>query len=274
MSEHFTLQGGTRLAFDVQGRGTPLLCLAGLTRNMADFDYVLPHLTGLQVIRMDYRGRGASDWTGAATYTVLQEAQDALALLDHLGLAQAAVLGTSRGGLIGMLLAHLAKPRLVGLCLNDVGPVIELAGLTRIAAYVGRRPVARDLADFARRLAASNPAFVGVPDSRWAAEAAKHARDTGNGLDITYDPALGDAFLAGMKAPPVDLWPLFDACAGLPLALIRGANSDLLSAATAAEMQNRRPDMGLATVAGRGHVPFLDEPESLSALHTFLRTLS
>ena len=90
MTQFLTLPDGTRLAYDSTGHGTPLLCLSGLTRNRSDFDYVLPHLAGVRVIRMDYRGRGASDWTGPATYTVLQEAQDALALMDHLGLAQVA----------------------------------------------------------------------------------------------------------------------------------------------------------------------------------------
>ena len=272
MSAFFTLPDGTRIAFAVQGRGTPLLCLPGLTRNMADFDYVLPHLPG-QIIRMDYRGRGASDWTGPATYTVLQEAQDALALLDHLGVAQAAILGTSRGGLIGMLLAHLAKPRLLGLCLNDIGPVIERAGLQRIGTYVGRPPAARDLASHAARLKAFNTGFANVPASRWLSEAAHQTVATVDGLELSYDPALREAFMAGMQAPPADLWPLFDACAGLPLALIRGANSDLLSPATAAKMQRRRPDMGVATVPDRGHVPFLDEPESLTTLHAFLKAL-
>ena len=272
MTQHFTTPDGTRLAFDVRGQGMPLLCLSGLTRTMADFNYVLPHLP-VRMIRMDYRGRGGSDWTGAASYTVLQEAQDALALLDHLGLSQVAVLGTSRGGLIGMLLAVLAKPRLLGLCLNDVGPVIEKAGLDRIAAYVGRNPAARDLADYALRLARNSPGFAGVPASRWQAEAATHARATPQGLRITYDAALRDAFMAGLEAPPVDLWPLFDACGGLPLALIRGANSDLLSEATAAEMRRRRPDMIYAAVADRAHVPFLDEPESLGVLDLFLKAL-
>ena len=273
MSAQFTLSDGTRLAFEVRGQGTPLLCLPGLTRNMADFDYVLPHLDA-QVIRMDYRGRGASDWTGPATYTVLQEAQDVLALLDHLGLPQVAILGTSRGGLIGMVLAHLAKPRLLGLCLNDIGPVVERLGLERIGTYVGRRPAARDLASHAARLAAFNPGFANVPATRWLEEATHQTVVTPDGLTLAYDPALREAFLAGMQAPPADLWPLFDACAGLPLALIRGANSDLLSAATAAEMQRRRPDMGLATVPDRGHVPFLDEPESLGILHALLKALS
>jgi len=273
MTRTFALPDGTRLAFDVTGQGKPLLCLAGLTRNMADFDYVLPHLAA-QVIRMDYRGRGASDRTGPASYTLLQEAQDALALLDHLGVTQVAVLGTSRGGLIGMLLAHLAKPRLLGLCLNDIGPVIERAGLERIGIYVGRRPAARDLADHATRLEQFNTGFAGVPANRWLLEAAHQTVVTPDGLDLAYDPALREAFLVGLQAPAPDLWPLFDACAGLPLALIRGANSDLLSAATAAEMQRRRPDMGLATVPDRGHVPFLDEPESLATLHTFLKAVS
>ncbi|MEO6299758.1 MAG: alpha/beta hydrolase [Paracoccaceae bacterium] len=274
MTQHFTTSDGTRIAFDVQGDGRALLCLPGLTRTMADFDYLLPHLAPLQVIRMDYRGRGGSDWTGAASYTILREAHDALALLDHLGVAQVAVIGTSRGGLIGMLLAHLAKPRLLGLCLNDVGPVIERAGLDRIATYVGRNPAAHDLAHYAARLARNAPGFAGVSDRRWADEAAKHAKVTPDGLRITYDPALRNAFMAGMNASAVDLWPLFDACAGLPLALIRGANSDLLTQSTADEMRRRRPDMFFANIPNRAHVPFLDEPESLGVIAAFLKALT
>jgi len=271
MTESFTTPDGARLVFAVQGKGKAILCLPGLTRNMTDFDYVLPHLPG-QVIRMDYRGRGGSDWTGVASYTVLQEAQDVLALLDHLGVGQVAVLGTSRGGLIGMLLAVLAKGRLTGLCLNDVGPVIEKAGLERIAGYVGGNPAATDLADYAVRLERNSPGFAGVPASRWQQEAAKQVRVTADGLQITYDPALREAFLAGMAAE-VDLWPLFDACVGLPVAVIRGANSDLLSRATVAEMQRRRPDLIVAEVPDRAHVPFLDEPESLAAIDLFLKAL-
>lgn len=269
MTQYFTTQDGARLAYDITGSGTPLLCLAGLTRNRSDFDYVLPHLAA-RVIRMDYRGRGASDWTGAATYTAVQEARDAVALLDHLGIDRVAVLGTSRGGIIGMLLAHLAKPRLRGLCLNDIGPQIERAGLERIAAYVGRPPVARDLPGFAAALQAASPEFQGVPASRWLEEATKFAIPGPDGLRLTYDPALRDGFVAAMAAPDPDLWPLWDALAGVPVALIRGGNSDLLSMATVAAMQARRPDLIFANVPGRGHIPYLDEPESLSVLHAFL----
>lgn len=273
MTQFFTTPDGARLAYSDQGTGVPLLCLAGLTRTMGDFDYMLPHLPPVRVIRMDYRGRGQSDWTGAATYTVPQEGHDALALLDHLGIAQAAVLGTSRGGLIGMLLALVAKPRLLGLCLNDVGPEIHQPGLSRISDYVGRNPASKTHQALADALPRNMPGFHNVPADRWLAEARLHYTQTPDGLKITYDPALREAFLAAFTGPPVDLWPLFDACAGLPLALIRGANSDLLSKATADEMRRRRPDMNYASVPDRAHIPFLDEQESIAALHTFVKAI-
>jgi pimeloyl-ACP methyl ester carboxylesterase len=269
---HFTAPDGARLAFRDEGEGLPLLCLSGLTRTMADFDYLVPHLPPLRLIRMDYRGRGASDWTGSATYTVEQESKDALALLDHLRVERVALLGTSRGGLIGMVLGAVARPRLMGLILNDVGPEIARDGLTRIFDYVGRNPAGKTHEGFAERLAQS-PGFARVPMTRWLEEARKHAVETPEGLRLTYDPALREAFLAAFEGPPVDLWPLFDALAGLPLALIRGANSDLLTAETAAEMQRRRPDMAFAEVPDRAHIPFLDEPEAVALIRTFLAGL-
>ena len=267
----FAAPDGTRLAFRDEGEGLPVLCLPGLTRTMGDFDYMRPHLPPCRLIRMDYRGRGESQWTGAATYTVPQEAGDAIALLDHLGVDRAAVIGTSRGGLIGMVLAAMAKDRLRGLLLNDVGPVIHRPGLERIFNYVGRNPSAKTHADLAARLPATMPGFANVPASRWLEEARLHYTQTPDGLRITYDPALREAFLAAFQGPEVDLWPLFDLLAGLPLALIRGANSDLLSQATADEMRARRPDMIFATVPDRAHIPFLDEPQSLAAIHAFLK---
>lgn len=269
----FRAADGCALAYRDEGEGLPLLCLAGLTRSMADFDYLQPHLPPLRLIRMDYRGRGASGWTGPDSYTVEQEGRDALALLDHLGVARAAILGTSRGGLIGMVLGAVARDRVLGLCLNDVGPAIGQAGLARIADYVGRTPPASSHAEFARLLAKS-PGFDDVADSRWLDEARKLAVETPDGLRLPYDPALRSAFLKAFEGPPADLWPLFDALAGLPLALIRGANSDLLTADTATEMQRRRPDMIFASVPGRAHIPFLDEPEAVGAVRAFLRVVA
>ena len=115
--------------------------------------------------------------------------------------------------------------------------------------------------------------FHDVPADRWRTEAAKHYRETPDGLAINYDARLRDAVLEAGAQPAPDLWPLFDALDGLPLALIRGANSDLLSFETAAEMRRRRPDMIFADVPDRGHVPFLDEPESLSAIRDWIRRL-
>jgi pimeloyl-ACP methyl ester carboxylesterase len=139
---HYDSADGLRLAYRDEGDGRPLICLAGLTRNATDFDYLAAHLDGVRLIRPDYRGRGASAWADPATYTVPVEAGDVLRLMDHLGLDKAAV--TSRGGLIAMTLAALAKDRLTGVCLNDIGPEIAAPGLRRSnntsAATRPRRP--------------------------------------------------------------------------------------------------------------------------------------
>jgi pimeloyl-ACP methyl ester carboxylesterase len=270
--DRFSAADGTSLAYRDEGQGRALLCLPGLTRSMADFDYLMPHLPPLRVIRMDYRGRGASGWSGAATYTVAQEAQDALALMDHLGVDRAAILGSSRGGLIGMLLGATARDRVLGLCLNDVGPEIARKGLARISDYVGRNPAGRSHEVFAQILSLST-GFRDVPMSRWLDEARHLSAETPDGLRIPYDPALREAFLAAFDGPPIDLWPLFDALAGLPLALIRGANSDLLTPETVAKMRARRPDMLSVDVPGRAHIPFLDEPDSIALIQAFLAGL-
>ncbi|MFB2531943.1 alpha/beta fold hydrolase [Paracoccus sp. p4-l81] len=268
--QYFTADDGARLGYRDQGRGLPVLALPGLTRDSHDFDYMAHHLPDIRLIRPDYRGRGKSDWTGAATYTVPQEARDVVALMDHLGIDKAAIIGTSRGGLIGMFMAATAKDRMLGLMMNDVGPVLERAGLEKIFDYVGRNPAAKTLAEIADRLPQVMRDFANVPASRWAEEAVRHYIQTDTGVKITYDPALREAFLAAFAGPTPDLWPLYEALSGLPVGLIRGANSDLFSAETAAEMQRRRPDLTLAVVPDRGHIPFLDETESLAAIRAWL----
>lgn len=271
MTEFFTAEDGARIAYLDEGHGLPVLALSGLTRTMHDFDYLKPHLPETtRLIRMDYRGRGQSDRTGADSYTVAQEGRDALALLDHLGVDKAAVLGTSRGGLIGMVLAGVAHERLLGLALVDVGPQLERAGLERIFGYLGRNPSARTHAEVAARLPVLNPGFEDVPDSRWLEEARLHWRETADGLEITYDPALREAFMGAFEGEQPDLWPLFDRAADLPLCLIRGANSDLLSSASADEMRRRRPDMIYVEVAGRAHIPFLDETQAIEAINGWI----
>lgn len=268
--KHFTSSDGIRLAYRDEGHGPALLCLSGLTRNSSDFDYVAPYLSDVRLIRMDYRGRGQSDWSDYRTYTVEREARDVVELLDHLGLDRAAILGTSRGGLIAMYLAATAKARLSGVCLNDIGPELNSVGLKFIMTYLGRRPSQKTHAEAAQARAAYMSGFANVPMSRWLEEVERFYPKTERGLGIDYDPALRKSIEAVSRQPSPDLWPLFDCLQDLPLALIRGAGSDLLPLSVAQEMRRRRPDMLYANVPDRGHVPFLDEPESLDILTQFL----
>lgn len=268
---YFKSSDELNLYYEDTGQGLPILCLSGLTRTTLDFDYVTPHLQNVRLIKMDYRGRGQSDFDPDwKNYALPVECRDAIELLDHLGLEKVAILGTSRGGLNAMGLAAGAKNRLLGVALNDIGPVIDAKGLDVIMGYLGHNPAAKTHADAAAGLAHVFTAFENVPARRWLEEAQKHYIETPNGLQITYDKHLRDAVEAvGHQAAP-DLWPFFDAMADLPLACIRGANSDLLTPETLAEMQRRRPDMIVANVPGRGHIPFLDEPEALDALKQWI----
>ncbi|THH37127.1 alpha/beta hydrolase [Aliishimia ponticola] len=271
----FTTSDGLSLHYEDSGDGLPVLCLAGLTRTSRDFDYVAPHLAGVRLIRMDYRGRGQSDWGKEwAEYALPIEVRDVMELLEHLGLPKVAVLGTSRGGLNAMGMAAAAPDVLLGVAFNDVGPVIEDKGLDVIAEYIGRHPHAATHEQMAAALAHVMQGFDNVPADRWLQEARTQYRQTDTGLEITYDPRLRDATLAAREAGLPDLWPFFDALPDVPLAVIRGANSELLSEETVAQMKARRPNILTTTVPGRGHVPFLDEPESVSTLTTWIEAMT
>lgn len=269
---HFTTSDSVRLYFEDAGDGLPVLCLSGLTRNARDFDFMAPHLEGLRLIRLDYRGRGQSDWSpDPLSYTVPREARDVVELLDHLGLDKVAVLGTSRGGIIAMILAATAKARLMGVALNDIGPELDAGGLDVIMGYLGKHPQAATLdALAAARKAAMEGSFPGVPLERWRQEVTHTHVETAQGVKINYDPGLREAVIAaGAKGAP-DLWPLFEAIAPLPAAVIHGVNSDLLTHDTVARMEARMPDLIVAHVPDRAHIPFLDEPEALDALRRWL----
>jgi len=265
----FQTSDGLSLAYEDEGSGLPVLCLPGLTRDARDFDdlaRVQP--AGLRLIRLTSRGRGASDWAeDPGTYSIPIEARDVLELLDHLGVGAAVIIGTSRGGLLAMVIAALAPDRLLGTLLNDIGPEIEADGLDRIKDYLGIAPRAKTFEGVAKGLKATmSNAFPNLSDSQWLDLAKRWFKAEEDGIGLTYDPALREAVLAAGAQPAPDLWPLFDALALKPLAAVRGANSDLLSAATLAAMQTRAPDMIAATVPDRGHCPFLDEDEALTAL--------
>lgn len=266
----FKASDGAELCYTDEGSGLPVLCLSGLTRTGRDFDYLAPHLRDFRLIRPDYRGRGQSAWTGAKSYTVPRESRDVIELLDHLGIDRAAIIGTSRGGLNGLFLAATAHDRLRGLCLVDVGPEIAKPGLEAIFAYVGRNPKWKTLAEAAAAMPTVATGFANVPAHRWEEEVRHHYVETPKGLEINYDPALREAFISAFDGPAPDLWPLFEALKGLPVGLIRAANSDLLTPEMAEDMKHRRPDLIFAEVPDRAHVPFLDEPEALACIRAFL----
>lgn len=269
----FQTSDNLSLHYEDEGAGTPLLCLAGLTRNSRDFDFVAPHLSHMRLIRLDYRGRGQSDWADPGTYTPLIESRDVLELMDHLALPQAAILGTSRGGLIAMTLAATAKPRLLGVALNDVGPELARKGLEKIGDVIGKKPAFKTFEALLKVWPDLVQGFDNVPTSRFREEISRLFTLGDTGLELTYDPTLREGILAALDADLPDLWPLFGALSDLPLCALRGANSNLLSEATFAKMRALRPDMIAAVVPDRGHVPYLDEPAALEALLKWTKTL-
>ncbi|MGE0212346.1 MAG: alpha/beta fold hydrolase [Parvibaculaceae bacterium] len=256
------------------GGPTPLLCLPGLTRSSKDFhDLATRFGRERRVIAPDYRGRGrsahATDWT---SYRVDVELSDAILLLDTLGVSQVAVVGTSRGGLIAMAMATTHKTRLAGVLLNDIGPRLEPEGLKRIAGYLGQPPAGTSWEDAVRGLKGTQAGFESLSEEEWAAFARRIYRDADGRPALDYDPALAKTFprKEELSGPLPELWDAFDALAGLPVTVLRGALSDLLSQRTVAEMAARMPGLDAVTVSGRGHAPFLNEPESLAALDRLL----
>jgi pimeloyl-ACP methyl ester carboxylesterase len=271
--KRFLTPDGLSLAYSDEGGGLPLLCLPGLTRDNADFDDLAAALGGRhRLIRLTFRGRGASDRDPEfLNYNPGREAADVIAFLDHLGLDRVVIVGTSRGGLVALVLAAIAKDRLAAVLLNDIGPEVAPEGLATIMTYLGVPPKAQTFPEVAAALKARMaPAFPDLPDARWDTLARRWFTAPGGGVGLTYDPKLRDAVEAVSAQPAADLWPLFDALQGVPLAVVRGANSDLLTAATVAKMRERRPDLIVAEVPRRGHVPFLDEPEAQFALDALL----
>ncbi len=270
----FKTSDGLTLAWEEEGAGLPLLCLPGLTRNARDFDDLAAVLDGRgRLIRLTLRGRGASDRDpDFQNYNPGIETRDVMEFLDHLGLGKVTVIGTSRGGLIAMVMAATAHDRLAGVLLNDIGPELVPEGLATIMSYLGVAPQASSFEEIAAALRLRmGDRFPGLTPARWL-ELAHRWFEAGpaGAPQLNYDPKLRDAVEALSALPAADLWPLFDAFGEVPVAVVRGANSDLLSAGIVSRMQERRPDLIVAEVPDRGHVPFLDEPEALTALDALL----
>lgn len=252
------------------------LCLPGLTRNHRDFNDLARFLSRpgpeqRAVLCIDYRGRGLSEWDSDwKNYAVPLEMFDVIDLLVHQDLHDVAVIGTSRGGLIAMVMGA-AQPSAIGaVVLNDIGPVIETDGLTRIATYVGRIPLPRTWDEATRIVKNGNASqFPGVPDAMWP-EIARQLYNEKNGRpDHGYDPELKNA-LSVLDGPMPELWPQFASLTRVPMMVLRGAHSDLLTNETVAEMGRRHPNFIAATVPGEGHAPLLKDDASMSAISSFL----
>ncbi len=258
-----------------------LVCAHGLSRQGRDFDTLARDLASdYRVICPDVVGRGQSDWLPDPNgYGIPGYVADMVTLMARLGVEQVDWVGTSMGGLIGMSLASLpgagAKPvnpvrRLV---LNDIGPTLDAAGLQRIGSYVGQMPHWRNLDEAADAMWALSKGFGPHTREDWLGLSRPQTRPDGDGLKPHYDPGIAVPFrsvtpeLAAMGEAL--LWQAYDRIA-CPTLLLRGADSDLLTPATAQAMTARGPKATLREFAGVGHAPTLMAPDQRTAVRAFL----
>jgi pimeloyl-ACP methyl ester carboxylesterase len=252
----------------------PLLCLPGLTRNARDFEALATRFAGeWRVISPDMRGRGDSAYAkDSSTYNPFQYVDDVNHLLDEIGVERYVAIGTSLGGMMTMILALNAPQRIVGALLNDIGPVLEREGLARIGGYVGQGRSFPTWMHAARAL--EEVQGVAYPHFRvddWLALAKRLMVLSSNGrIVFDYDMKIAEPLQRQGVDAQADLWPALENLAGKPVLLLRGALSDLLSAATLEAMVARLPGAEAVTLDGVGHAPTLDEPEAVAAIERLL----
>ena len=258
--------------------GVPVVCLAGLTRNSADFGRLASALAaGLKgakrrVLALDYRGRGLSDYDrNWKNYSLEIENADVLSVLVAMEIDAAIFIGTSRGGLHTMLLSATRPAVIRGAVLNDIGPVLESRGMARIRGYVGKLPEPRTLPDAVDLLKETmSERFNGLSEADWEAYARITFTDAVGRIGQRYDRNLMKPLESlDLEQPLPTLWPRFDGLRGIPLLIIRGANSDILSAATFQEMAARHKGAELLTVKGQGHAPLLLDEETINRICAF-----
>lgn len=271
-SVFFSASDGLRMHAADYGRDNPatrdrlpVVCLPGLTRNTRDFDDLARLLSTdpkapRRIVSFDYRGRGQSGWDkDSSRYTIIVEAEDVLSGMAALGLEHAIFIGTSRGGLIMHVLAAMRPGVMTAGVLNDIGPVIEGAGLAQIKAYLSRMPKPKDWTDAAQILAeAHSKSFPALGEADWADFARAIYVEKDGQLVADYDPGLLDGLKGVDFSTPLPImWPQFEGLGGMPLMALRGEHSTLLSSDTLIEMKNRVPSLQAVTIAGQGHAPIL-----------------
>ncbi|MCK3775422.1 alpha/beta hydrolase [Ensifer sesbaniae] len=256
----------------------PIVCLPGLTRNSRDFHELATFLAsspggGHPVVSLDYRGRGNSERDGdKSRYAIAIETSDVIAACAHFAIDKAIFIGTSRGGLILHRLIGHAPGLIAGAIFNDIGPVVEIEGLMGIRDYLNRAtgPVSWAAApDYLKALHGDD--FPILRDSDWQQMARAIYRDEGGVPIADFDPAIAQHLLGLTAETPLpDLWPQFDTMAEIPLMVIRGERSRLLSQATVREMSKRHPGMVEFTALGQGHAPLLHLDGPREAISAFL----
>jgi pimeloyl-ACP methyl ester carboxylesterase len=273
-----TAQDGLRLHVRAYGArasaALPVVCLPGLARTAADFENLAATLSSdRQVLAVDCRGRGKSDYDrNPANYNLHVELADLLAVLTAIGIGRAVFIGTSRGGILTMLLAVARPTAIAGCVLNDIGPVIELSGLLRIKSYVGKLPQPasfREAADVLQQRFGSH--FPKWGDADWLAFARRTFKEASGRIVADYDIKLAtilDGITPERPLPP--LWKEFDALAPVSVMVVRGTNSDILSAATVEAMRKRRRSLDVVEVADEGHAPRLTDPETAGRIAAFV----
>jgi pimeloyl-ACP methyl ester carboxylesterase len=248
-----------------------LVCVHGLTRNGRDFDALAATLADrFRVLCPDMPGRGDSEWLRDPNDYVFPTYLTALtAVLAHADVDRVSWIGTSMGGLLGMILAAQPGTPITRLVINDIGPVIEPAALVRIAGYVGLDPVFDSFKALEAHVREISATFGPLTDEQWAALAASTARQMPDGRwKLKYDPGIAVPFRSSASGGG-DLWTIWDAIR-CPTLLVRGADSDLLSRETAAAMRTRGPKPRFAEFAGVGHAPMFLSPEQIAPVVAFL----
>lgn len=261
-------------------RGFPVVCLPGLTRTSEDFRELAEALARagqFRVLTMDYRGRGRSDYDpDPSHYTFAVELADVIGVMTAQAVMPAVIVGTSRGGLLAMLMAAARPTMLAGVVLNDIGPVIEAKGLMRIKTQVGNTPAPATFeegADILQRMFVTQ--FPKLTSAQWLAFAHRSWREENGRLVQTYDPNLARSLAdVDLERPLPSLWKEFDALARVPLMVVRGANSDLLSPDTVVAMRARRPDLEFMEIPDQGHTPLLSDMEAVNRIVAFVAKCS
>jgi pimeloyl-ACP methyl ester carboxylesterase len=261
---------------DAGSERTPVVCLPGLTRNSRDFVAIAERLAPVRrVLCPDFRGRGYSARDPSPeNYHAVQYAKDTFALLDDADVSRTAIIGTSLGGIVAMVMTHQDATRIAGVVMNDIGPELDPRGVTRIAQYVG---AAHDVGDWddavAQCRASYEAALPGLADADWLAHTRAGWREGPNGIpQPDYDPEIRSAMQSG-RGLVDDPWSLFDALVPIPTALLRGELSDLLTAEITEKMVARKPDLEVTVVPNRGHAPLLTEPAAVKAIEALLARL-